>query len=108
MIIAERHDSRRVDLQLAGRCGRQGDPGRVATFLSLDDELLQGRAARPARALASLSLALLPGALGEAAAAALIRRRQKAVEHVHAVARRDLLETDKRLADMLALSGQME
>lgn len=108
VIIAERHDSRRVDLQLAGRCGRQGDPGRVATFLSLDDELLQGRAAAPARALASLALALLPGAAGERAAAALVRRRQKAVEHAHAVMRRDLLETDKRLADMLALSGQME
>ncbi len=108
VIIAERHDSRRVDLQLAGRCGRQGDPGRVTTFLSLDDELLQGRAGRPARALAGLALILLPGALGEKAAAACVRHRQKAVEHAHAVARRDLLETDKRLADMLALSGQME
>ncbi|WP_339948559.1 translocase [uncultured Albimonas sp.] len=108
VIVAERHDSRRVDLQLAGRCGRQGDPGRVQTFLSLDDELLQGRAAAPARALASLALALLPGAVGERAAARLLRARQKAVEHAHAVMRRDLLETDKRLADMLALSGQME
>jgi preprotein translocase subunit SecA len=38
----ERHDARRVDRQLAGRSGRQGDPGSCQFFLSLDDELLEG------------------------------------------------------------------
>lgn len=37
----ERHDARRVDRQLAGRSGRQGDPGSCQFFLSLDDELLE-------------------------------------------------------------------
>lgn len=37
----ERHDARRIDRQLAGRCGRQGDPGTCQFFLSLDDELLE-------------------------------------------------------------------
>jgi preprotein translocase subunit SecA len=37
----ERNGIRRVDNQLAGRCGRQGDPGEVQFFLSLEDELLQ-------------------------------------------------------------------
>ncbi|MEM7350475.1 MAG: accessory Sec system translocase SecA2, partial [Acidobacteriota bacterium] len=36
-----RHESLRVDLQLRGRAGRQGDPGESRFFLSLDDELLQ-------------------------------------------------------------------
>ena len=37
----ERNDSRRVDNQLRGRCGRQGDPGTSQFFLSLDDTLLR-------------------------------------------------------------------
>ena len=37
----ERNDSRRVDNQLRGRCGRQGDPGTSRFFLSLDDKLLR-------------------------------------------------------------------
>jgi preprotein translocase subunit SecA len=38
----ERHDARRIDRQLAGRCARQGDPGSCQFFLSLEDELLEG------------------------------------------------------------------
>jgi preprotein translocase subunit SecA len=42
MIIGtERHDSRRVDNQLRGRAGRQGDPGASQFFLSLDDDLMR-------------------------------------------------------------------
>ncbi|HZT80946.1 MAG TPA: preprotein translocase subunit SecA [Gemmataceae bacterium] len=38
----ERHEARRIDRQLAGRAGRQGDPGSAQFFLSLEDELLEG------------------------------------------------------------------
>ena len=41
MIGTERHDARRIDLQLRGRCGRQGDPGSSRFFLSLDDDLMR-------------------------------------------------------------------
>jgi preprotein translocase subunit SecA len=42
MIIgSERHESRRIDNQLRGRCGRQGDPGRSRFFLSLEDDLMR-------------------------------------------------------------------
>jgi preprotein translocase subunit SecA len=41
IIGTERNDSRRVDNQLRGRCGRQGDPGVSRFFLSLDDNLLR-------------------------------------------------------------------
>ena len=37
----ERHDNRRIDSQLRGRSGRQGDPGRTSFFLSLEDELMR-------------------------------------------------------------------
>jgi preprotein translocase subunit SecA len=38
----ERHEAKRIDRQLAGRSGRQGDPGSCQFFMSLDDELLEG------------------------------------------------------------------
>jgi preprotein translocase subunit SecA len=41
IVGTERNDSRRVDNQLRGRCGRQGDPGMSRFFLSLDDNLLR-------------------------------------------------------------------
>ncbi|MGE3164156.1 MAG: preprotein translocase subunit SecA [Planctomycetota bacterium] len=37
----ERHESRRIDNQLRGRCGRQGDPGTTEFFLSLEDDLMR-------------------------------------------------------------------
>ncbi|MDE2292146.1 MAG: preprotein translocase subunit SecA, partial [Elusimicrobia bacterium] len=37
----ERHDARRIDNQLRGRCGRQGDPGETRFYLALDDELMR-------------------------------------------------------------------
>ena len=37
----ERHESRRIDNQLRGRSGRQGDPGSSQYFLSLDDNLMR-------------------------------------------------------------------
>src|SRR5690606_32423629 len=47
VIGSARHDSRRVDDQLRGRSGRQGDPGVSRFHLSLDDELLAPLAAGP-------------------------------------------------------------
>jgi preprotein translocase subunit SecA len=38
---SERHDSRRIDRQLRGRAGRQGDPGSSQFFLSLEDDLMR-------------------------------------------------------------------
>jgi preprotein translocase subunit SecA len=37
----ERHEARRIDNQLRGRCGRQGDPGQTKFFLSFDDDLMR-------------------------------------------------------------------
>ncbi|PHR99512.1 MAG: preprotein translocase subunit SecA [Blastopirellula sp.] len=41
VMATERHESRRIDLQLRGRCGRQGDPGSSKFFLSLEDDLMR-------------------------------------------------------------------
>lgn len=41
VIASERHESRRIDNQLRGRCGRQGDPGETKFFLSVEDDLMR-------------------------------------------------------------------
>ena len=41
MVGTERHESRRIDRQLRGRCSRQGDPGRSKFFISLEDDLMR-------------------------------------------------------------------
>jgi len=41
IIGTERHEARRIDLQLRGRCGRQGDPGSSRFYLSLEDDLMR-------------------------------------------------------------------
>ncbi|MEZ5674135.1 MAG: preprotein translocase subunit SecA [Thalassovita sp.] len=41
VLATERHESRRIDNQLRGRSGRQGDPGRSSFFLSLEDDLMR-------------------------------------------------------------------
>ncbi|MFS4581580.1 preprotein translocase subunit SecA [Phaeobacter sp. C3_T13_0] len=41
VLASERHESRRIDNQLRGRSGRQGDPGRTVFYLSLEDDLMR-------------------------------------------------------------------
>ncbi|MDC3055359.1 preprotein translocase subunit SecA [Paracoccaceae bacterium] len=41
VLASERHESRRIDNQLRGRSGRQGDPGKTCFFLSLEDDLMR-------------------------------------------------------------------
>lgn len=103
VILSERHDSRRVDRQLEGRCGRQGDPGQVEVFLSLEDELMRSNSARNARRAAWIARIVSSRLAG-----VFFRNRQRKIEKLHARMRLDLLETDRSLSDLLAVSGQME
>ncbi len=59
VIIAEVNESGRIDRQLAGRCGRQGDPGSVSLFVSMEDGLLERFLSKPVRLLLG-SLSELP------------------------------------------------
>ncbi len=56
VIITEMHDSARIDRQLAGRCGRQGDPGTYRVYLSLEDDLLLGLGPEKAKYYKQLGL----------------------------------------------------
>ena len=107
VIATQRCDARRIDRQLVGRCGRQGDPGSAEAVLSLEDEpvtrhvperirRLAARAARPGMPLW--------GWLGEF----LTSLPQRADERRHARMRRDLQELEEQLGDLLAFSGPGE
>ena len=94
IIGTERHDSRRVDRQLRGRAGRQGDPGTSRFYISLEDKLM--------RLFGSERIAGIVDKLGmkddEALEATMlsknIERSQKKVEEIHFGTRKNLLEYD--------------
>ena len=105
VISTERNEARRIDRQLYGRCGRQGDPGSYESILSLDDELLAHHLSDffrlPLKRLVvdgkSQSLAFLA-----------MRLAQSARERRYLRMRRDLLQIDEQLGRLLAFSGRME
>ncbi|TFL17280.1 preprotein translocase subunit SecA [Jannaschia formosa] len=99
VIMTERHESRRIDRQLAGRAGRQGDPGRVEVHLSLEDDLLR-------RYLPDAAAGLRGPLARRLIGPGLIRTAQKRAERVDARARRAVLRSDEKLADFLAFAGR--
>ena len=94
IIGTERHESRRVDRQLRGRAGRQGDPGSSVFYVSLEDKLM--------RLFASERIASVMDRLGFAEGERIespmisksIERAQKKVEENHFGVRKRLLEYD--------------
>jgi preprotein translocase subunit SecA len=104
----ERHEARRIDRQLFGRCGRQGDAGSCEMLVSLEDELVTVHAGRMLR---QPTAALLgnPEKGGTPWAAHLVfRKAQLSAERLHARMRRSLLKMDEQLGDSLAFSGRTE
>jgi preprotein translocase subunit SecA len=95
IVGTERHDSRRIDNQLRGRSGRQGDPGTARFYLSLQDDLMRIYGGeRMARLLTTLGMKD-----GEAIESRMVTRQiekaQKKVEEQHFEARKNLLEYDE-------------
>ena len=94
VVGTERHESRRIDNQLRGRSGRQGDPGRTKFYLSLEDDLM--------RIFASDKLSAIMSRLGMKEGEAIISpmvtraiaRAQKRVEEQNFSSRKHLLEYD--------------
>ena len=95
VVGTERHDARRIDLQLRGRAGRQGDPGSSRFFLSLDDDLMRIFAGDFVRAV----LDRIGMQEGEAIESGMVSRRiekaQKRVEERNFDSRKNLLEYDE-------------
>jgi preprotein translocase subunit SecA len=95
----ERHDAKRIDRQLAGRAGRQGDPGSCQFFLALDDELLEGLG--PARQNALLGRGKRGGNADWQAYLKCFRRAQRRVERRHRRQRVDLMIYEKQRQEVL-------
>jgi preprotein translocase subunit SecA len=95
VIGTERHESRRIDLQLRGRCGRQGDPGSSRFYLSLEDDLMRIFAGDWVRGM----MGKLGMGEGEAIENTFVSRRitaaQKKVEERNFEIRKNLLEYDE-------------
>ena len=94
IIATERHESRRIDNQLRGRSGRQGDPGSSRFYLSLDDPLMRIFAGDRVRAI--MERLKMPD--GEAIEAGIVTRSiegaQRKVEARNFDVRKQLLEYD--------------
>ena len=95
IIGTERHDARRIDNQLRGRAGRQGDPGSSRFYLSLEDDLMRIFAPEWVGRL----LTMLGMEEGQAIEDKMVSRRiaaaQKKVEERHFDSRKNLLEYDE-------------
>ncbi|MGV3484580.1 MAG: preprotein translocase subunit SecA, partial [Planctomycetaceae bacterium] len=109
VICTELHDAARIDRQLIGRCGRQGDRGSYRQFLSLDDDILKGGLG-PVK---SEKLRLLGQAVAESTAkskldryAPLFQKAQRRVERKHFRDRMVLLHHEKERKKMQREIGQ--
>jgi preprotein translocase subunit SecA len=103
VIMSQRYESRRVDRQLLGRCGRQGDPGCCEIILSFDDSLIRvwcPLLTRTARRLAPY-VGSWPGRI-------VMRVAQLKAEGTHTRMRRDLLKSDRLQGKQFAFTGRQE
>ena len=95
----ERHEARRIDRQLAGRSGRQGDPGTCQFFLSLEDELLEGLG--PHRQETLRLRGKRGGNMDWQTFFSLFLRAQRRVERRHRKQRVDLMLYEKQRQEIL-------
>jgi preprotein translocase subunit SecA len=95
----ERHEARRIDRQLAGRSGRQGDPGTCQFFVSLEDELLEGLG--PYRQQSLRERGERGGKVDWQKFTALFLRAQRRVERRHRRQRVDLMLYEKQRQEVL-------
>ncbi len=95
----ERHEALRIDRQLMGRAGRQGDPGSAQFFLSLEDELLEGLGPRTQEKWKEFGRR--GGNLDWDKYLFLFRRAQRRVERRHFRSRVDLLVHEHQRQEIL-------
>jgi preprotein translocase subunit SecA len=91
---SERHESRRIDNQLRGRSGRQGDPGVTRFYLSLDDDLMRRFASEKVKNMMRRLGMKSDEAIEHNMVSKSIERAQKQVERMHQDERANLLKFD--------------
>ena len=107
VISTERNEARRIDRQLFGRCGRQGDPGSYESLLCLEDEIMLHSLSSPVQSILK-GLLKGKGRRGQKMALGAMRFAQYSRERRYFRMRCDLLQMDEQLGRMLAFSGKME
>ncbi|MBB74435.1 MAG: preprotein translocase subunit SecA [Planctomycetaceae bacterium] len=95
VIGTERHEARRIDLQLRGRTGRQGDPGSSQFFLSLEDDLMRIFAGEWVKKILTNMGWEEDQPIESPMVSRRIAKAQKKVEERHFDARKNLLEYDE-------------
>jgi preprotein translocase subunit SecA len=103
VVCTEMHDAARIDRQLIGRCGRQGDPGTFRQYLALDDDILLGGLG-PKRSRKLKSAGERGGNFDHMAG--LFRRAQRKIERRHFRDRKVLLYFEKERKKMQEQMGQ--
>jgi preprotein translocase subunit SecA len=98
VIGTERHESRRIDRQLAGRCARQGDPGHAQFFVSIEDEIIEAFGEKPAARMRRRYAGR--GELTSQAMRRLVISAQRRKERQHFRDRRMLMQYEKQRAEM--------
>ncbi len=98
VIGTERHESLRIDRQLAGRCARQGDPGHAQFFVSMADELIEAYGEKPAARIRKRYLGR--GDLTSIGMRRMIFRAQAKKERQHRKDRKLLMHYEKQRAEM--------
>ncbi len=94
VIGTERHESRRIDNQLRGRSGRQGDPGRSKFFLSLDDDLLRVFGGDKLKGILKRAGLEEGQAVSDRMVSRAIERAQKKIEEMNYDSRKHLMKFD--------------
>jgi preprotein translocase subunit SecA len=94
VIGSERHESRRIDNQLRGRSGRQGDVGTTRFYLSLDDDLMRRFASEKVKSMMKRLGMTSNEAIEHGMVTKSIERAQKQVERMHQDERANLLKFD--------------
>ncbi|WP_029407996.1 preprotein translocase subunit SecA [Thiomicrorhabdus sp. Milos-T2] len=94
VIGSERHESRRIDNQLRGRSGRQGDVGTTRFYLSLDDDLMRRFASEKVKSMMKRLGMTSNEAIEHNMVTKSIERAQKQVERMHQDERANLLKFD--------------
>jgi preprotein translocase subunit SecA len=105
VVATEMHDSARIDRQLAGRCGRQGDPGSFQQYLAVDDEILS-LAHGPKKGEKYKVQGPVAGDGVVSASPKIFRAAQKKIEKRHFRGRKVLLYHEKHRKKMHVEMGQ--
>lgn len=98
IIGTERHESRRIDRQLAGRSARQGDPGHCQFFVSLEDEIIEAFGEKPANRIRKRYRG--KGELTSLRMRRLVLAAQRRKERQHFRDRKLLMHYEKQRAEM--------